>query len=253
MYKDKVVLVTGASRGIGKAIARRLMADGYLVIGTYRAAQKDAEALTNELPGIRFVQLDLRDTEKVDALVAELANTELHALVNNAGVYQAEDFFSYDMAIWQDTMRINLDAALQLTLGLMGRIQPGGAVVNISSVDGLVGAYNGMAYSASKAAMINLTQSLALNLAPRNIRVNAISPGWIDTPMNEGMDMNGIVKYTPLGRIGNPEEIASVVSFLISGDASFITGENIVVDGGNRCVDPVYMDDLEAYGQELAE
>jgi NAD(P)-dependent dehydrogenase (short-subunit alcohol dehydrogenase family) len=172
-----------------------------------------------------------------------MANEQIYALVNNAGIYIQEDVDSYDMNIWHNTFKVNLDAIVQLTFGLKNSFQSGGAIVNISSVDGLVGTYDGMAYSASKAGLINLTQSMALNFGSMNVRANAISPGWIDTDMNEGVDLEGTVKYTPLGRFGKPVEIASTVSFLISSDASFITGANIVVDGGYNCVDPFILED----------
>lgn len=244
MNEKKAVLVTGASRGIGAAIARRLVLDGYRVFGTYRSAKAEADKLTKELGAdCTFMQVDLREPSQVDELIAVMANEQIYALVNNAGIYIQEDVDSYDMNIWHNTFKVNLDAIVQLTFGLKNSFQSGGAIVNISSVDGLVGTYDGMAYSASKAGLINLTQSMALNFGPMNVRANAISPGWIDTDMNEGVDLEGTVKYTPLGRFGKPEEIASTVSFLISSDASFITGANIVVDGGYNCVDPFILED----------
>jgi len=244
MNEKKVVLVTGASRGIGAAIARRLVLDGYRVFGTYRSAKAEADKLTKELGAdCTFIQVDLREPSQVDELIAVMANKQIYALVNNAGIYIQEDVDSYDMNIWHDTFKVNLDAIVQLTFGLKNSFQAGGAIVNISSVDGLVGTYDGMAYSASKAGLINLTQSMALNFGPMNVRANAISPGWIDTDMNEGVDLEETVKYTPLGRFGKPEEIASTVSFLISSDASFITGANIIVDGGYNCVDPFILED----------
>jgi 3-oxoacyl-[acyl-carrier protein] reductase len=251
MTEKKIVLVTGASRGIGAAIARRLVLDGYRVFGTYRNAKAEADELTKELGSdCTFIRVDLMEPSQVDELIATMADKKIYALVNNAGVYMQEDVDRYDMNIWYDTFKVNLDAIVQLTFGLKSNIQPGGAIVNISSVDGLVGAYDGMAYSASKAGLINLTQSMALDFGPMNIRANAISPGWIDTDMNEGIDLEGSVKYTPLGRIGEPEEIASAVSFLISSDASFITGANIIVDGGYHCVDPFFLEDSEAFRKQ---
>jgi NAD(P)-dependent dehydrogenase (short-subunit alcohol dehydrogenase family) len=247
MNEKKIVLVTGASRGIGAAIARRLVLDGYRVIGTYKNAKAEADDLTKELGAdCTFIQVDLMEPSQVDELIAFMTNKQIHALVNNAGIYIEEDVDNYDMNVWHNTFKVNLDAIVQLTFGLKNRFQSGGAIVNISSVDGLVGTYDGMAYSASKAGLINLTQSMALNFGPMNVRANAISPGWIDTDMNEGVDLEGTVKYTPLGRVGKPEEIASTVSFLISSDASFITGANIVADGGYTCADPFILEDSGA-------
>jgi 3-oxoacyl-[acyl-carrier protein] reductase len=251
MTEKKIVLVTGASRGIGAATARRLVLDGYRVVGTYRNAKKESDELLKELgESCTFMQVDLMDSTQVDELIAAMADKKIYALVNNAGIYIQEDVDQYDMNNWYDTFKVNLDAIVQLTFGLKDNFQQGGAIVNISSVDGLVGAYVGMAYSASKAGLINLTQSMALNFGPRNIRANAISPGWIDTDMNDETDLEGTIKYTPLGRFGGPEEIASVVSFLISSDASFVSGANILVDGGYNCVEPFYLEESKAFHRE---
>jgi NAD(P)-dependent dehydrogenase (short-subunit alcohol dehydrogenase family) len=126
-----------------------------------------------------------------------------------------------------------------LTVGLLDRIDGGGAIVNVSSLDARIGAALSMAYSAGKAALDSVTRSLGVRLGRRGIRVNGVAPGWIATSMNTGTDLAAAPEWTPLGRTGTAEEMASVVAFLCSGDASFITGQTIVVDGGLGCVEPV--------------
>lgn len=241
----KKIVVTGASRGIGRAIAKRMVADGYTVYGTYRSAKEEADTVTKEIQHIRFFQVDLNDPEQIASFVKELDNEPIHALINNAGVFKYEDISRADMPVWRQTIQVNLDAVFQLTMSLQSQLQPGGSIVNIASVDGLVGAYNSMAYAASKAGLINLTQSFALHFGPKNVRANVISPGWILTEMNDVADISNSPNFTPLGRDGQPEEVASVISFLVSDDASFVNGSNILVDGGYNCVDPIIKEDAE--------
>ncbi len=231
-------IVTGASRGIGRAIAERLTADGYTVIGTYA----HNEAAAAEVAGATGATMHRVDFTAVDALsdfVDQLAGTPIDVLVNNAGIFEYEDFDEFDMDLWRRVMRVNLDAVVELATAVSPRFNRGGSIVNISSLDGFVAAYDSMSYAAGKAALINLTQSLAVNLAPRGVRVNAIAPGWIVTDMNADTDTSAAAKWTPLGREGEPSEIASVVSFFCSTDASFVTGQTLVVDGGEGLVDPI--------------
>jgi NAD(P)-dependent dehydrogenase (short-subunit alcohol dehydrogenase family) len=232
------ILVTGASRGIGKAISQRLYQDGYRIVGTYNST-KPAASSAEGAGGIHnFVQLDCGNDDSIEAIARALSDRELHGIVNNAGMIEFEDFRNFDLKGWRRTFAVNLDGVLKLTLALNDRLGANGSVVNIASTDGFIGGFDTMAYAASKAAVINLTKSLAINLGPKNIRVNAVAPGWIQTDMGTKMPEVAI-NHTALGRLGLPEEIAGVVSFLISSDSSYITGETIVVDGGYYCIDPV--------------
>ena len=232
------IFVTGASRGIGKAISQRLRQDGYHIVGTYNTTKPTASSAEDAGETQKFVQLDCGNDSSIEAVARTLADSELHGIVNNAGMIEFEDFQNLDLEGWRRTFAVNLDAVLKLVLALKDRLAAGGSIVNIASTDGFIGGFDTMAYAASKAAVINLTKSLAVNLGSKNIRVNAVAPGWIQTDMGTKMPEVAI-NHTALGRLGLPEEIAGVVSFLISSDSSYVTGETIVVDGGYYCIDPV--------------
>ncbi|MBN2016263.1 SDR family oxidoreductase [Candidatus Dojkabacteria bacterium] len=242
---QKTALVTGISRGIGKAICEKLVKKGYFVHGTYNTGKKEAEEVKKKLKNVEIYQVDFADREQTLGLVKKLGRQKFDAIVNNAGMYEPEEFEEYDVKIWDKTMEVNLNAPLLICLKLCKNVKEGGSIVNIASTDGLIGSFASMAYSASKAALINITKSLANNLGKRNVRVNAIAPGWINTGMSTEESFEA-TKITPLSRNGKPEEIANLVSFLLSKDASFITGSTIVADGGYTCVDYIMKKEAES-------
>lgn len=235
----RTALVTGISSGIGHAVAERLLADGYTVHGTCHANPASARVLAEAHPGrlhVHVADLSLRAGTK--ALCRELAEVRLDALVNNAGVVLFEDFDSFDFAQWDRTLELNLTTPLILAQFFASRMNPGGALVNVASTDGLTGTFATLSYAASKAALINLTKGLGNLYGQRGLRANAVAPGWIDTGMSTAASM-AATALTPLGRNGLPEEVAGTIAFLLSPDAAFVNGATIVIDGGYTNVDTI--------------
>jgi NAD(P)-dependent dehydrogenase (short-subunit alcohol dehydrogenase family) len=232
----RTALVTGASRGIGAAIAERLLTDGWSVHGAYRSGAAEVEALRARHPRLSVHRVDLADDSEVAALIAQLRGVPLDALVNNAGIIRFEDPRDFDPRAWRETMEVNLIAPIRLVCALEAELH-GGAVVNVASTDALVGSYNSLAYAASKAALLNVTKSLGNVMARSGIRVNAVTPGWIATSMTQEDEL--AAAHTPLGRLGTPAEVAAAVAWLIDPQSSFVTGASIVIDGGYSNVDVV--------------
>ena len=239
----QVALVTGASRGIGRAAAVELASQGWAVCVNYLNHQAAAEDLVRRLrAGGReavAVRADVADRQAVDAMV-RAAETELGPVglvVNNAGVSRQELFQDTDDAAWDRVLAVNLTGARNVIRAVLPHMlsEKRGCIVNISSIWGLRGASCEVAYACSKAALIGLTRSLALELAPSGIRVNCVAPGCIETDMVRALGPETramLVEETPLGRLGTPEDIAHAVAFLASDRASFLTGQVLTADGG---------------------
>lgn len=236
-------LVTGASRGIGRAVAAVLAREGWAVCVNYLERRDAAEDLVRELRAQGWAamafQADIADRESADACVRaaseELGPVEL--LVNNAGISRQGLFQDLDDAAWDRLLAVNLTGPRNAVLAVLPHMlsEKRGCVVNISSMWGLRGASCEAAYAATKAGVIGLTRSLALELAPSGIRVNCVAPGCVETDMVRvlGEDTRRMLaEETPLGRLGRPEDVAEAVAFLASEKAAFITGQVLAADGG---------------------
>ena len=239
----QTALVTGSSRGIGRAIAVELAREGWAVCVNYLEHREAAEDLVRLLRAEGWeaiaVRADVSDRDAGEALVrtaqAELGPIEL--LVNNAGISYQGLFQDTSNEIWDRTLAVNLTGARNAAQAVLPHMlsEKRGCIVNISSMWGLRGASCEVAYACSKAAIIGLTRSLALELAPSGIRVNCVAPGCIETDMVRvlGEETRAmLVEETPLGRLGTPEDIAHAVAFFASEKASFLTGQVLTADGG---------------------
>jgi 3-oxoacyl-[acyl-carrier protein] reductase len=233
-------LVTGASRGIGAAIAKALAADGWPIGVNYRADSANADGVVKEITdaGGRAlaVQADISDADAADALFKRLEDEfgPVLVLVNNAGVRADNLSPQIDDDDWDKVIDTNLSAAFRLTRrALRGMIKSRyGRVVNIASVVGIEKANPGQAnYAASKAGLVAMTKTVATEVARRNVTVNAVAPGLIETDMTEGLG-DGLLNLVPARRPGTPEEVAACVRFLTSSDAGYVTGVCLTVDGG---------------------
>ncbi|WP_370942191.1 SDR family NAD(P)-dependent oxidoreductase [Amycolatopsis sp. cg5] len=236
--QGRKILVTGASTGIGAATAETLVNAGAVVVGTYRTGEPHPTRLVTA--GVEvMIPVDFTDRPAVDAALSTVAeHGPFDGIVNNAGTFESETWDELTLQSWDRVLDVNLRAVLAVTKALTPSMASGGSIVNISSIEARIGSYSYISYSASKAALISLTRSLAVVLGSRGIRVNSISPGWIDTGL-PAEDARDAIALTPLGRTGEPHDVADLIMFLLSDNASFITGANHVIDGGYTQVDAI--------------
>jgi NAD(P)-dependent dehydrogenase (short-subunit alcohol dehydrogenase family) len=243
----RVAVITGASQGIGAACARRLVAEG-AVVALWDVADDAGRALAAELCAAdgraAYQHCDVARKADVDAALAATLQAfgRVDALVNNAGIFRAADFLEITEADWDAVLDVNLKGAFlvgqAVARQMLAQPEPGGAIVNMSSVNGTLAIPTIASYNASKGGINQLTRVMALALADRGVRVNAVAPGTIATELAKNAVLTSdeartrILSRTPMRRLGEPPEIADVVAFLLSDAASYVTGEIVTVDGG---------------------
>ncbi len=238
----KIALVTGGSRGIGKAVSLKLATDGLHVIINYRSndveAIKTLEIIKENGGSGELLKFDVADREEVRKVIDgwKSANPDkfIEVLVNNAGIRKDNLLMSMEDSEWDSVINTNLNSFYSVTSSVIKEMMynKSGRIVNIASLSGIKGLPGQTNYSASKAGMIGAAKALAQEVGRRGMTVNVVAPGFIHTEMIEGINESDFRKLIPLGRFGKPEEVANVVSFLVSDAASYITGEVISVNGG---------------------
>lgn len=239
----KYILVTGGSRGIGKSICVKLAKLGLPIIINYNSNILAAEETKKQIENIggtaELLPFDVANKAEVDKALLNWEDTHpddyISILVNNAGIRRDNMMFMMSDDDWHDVIKTTLDGFFYITRRLLKHMMPrkrGGRIINVASLSGIKGLPGQTNYSAAKAALIGATKALAQEVAPRNITVNAIAPGFIETDMTKDLPEEELKKLIPVGRFGKSEEVAALVSFLASDDAAYITGEVININGG---------------------
>lgn len=243
-FSSKTIVITGASSGIGKATAAVFLQHGGRVVATSERSQELAEAARElgEFGEVIPIRCDVASSGEVESLAARVEDLGgADVLVNNAGIWNEREFMDIDLVMWERVLRVNLTGAFICSWAFVPqmRAKGGGAIVNTASTNGLVAEPRLAHYNASKGGLVMLTLSMSIDLAKDNIRVNAVAPGTIRTPLIAHiLDSAAAGQFggIPLGRVGQPEEIAQCIAFLASSEASYVTGHVLVCDGGQLAI-----------------
>jgi len=247
LLKEKNVIISGATRGIGRAIAWELAQEGANISFNFLKSGKEAEELEEQIKTLKVkvkaFQADIKDFEAVKSWVEKTKELfgGLDIVINNAGIIKDKALALMELSDWHDVINTNLGGTFNLTRAAIVTLvkQKSGQIINITSVTGITGMARQTNYAASKAGIIGFTKALAKEVAAYGIRVNAVAPGFIETDMLSSLNeeyKNKIISRIPLSRLGKAEEVAKVVKFLLSESAQYITGQTIVIDGGMSLV-----------------
>lgn len=233
----KTYIVTGVSRGIGKAIKEMLLTRACVVYGIDKVSDDSEQELKDKYPNQYFFTLLDLANRGVLVTFANGIDIKIDGIIHNAGEIYFNTWNEFDLKVWDRTLEVNLTSIIALTHLLYAKINVGGSIVSIASVDGSLAAFDTIAYAVSKAGLINLTKSLRAVLGKEGIRVNAIAPGWVETDMTKETMPEITKEMTPLKRNATPQDIAELVCFLLSPESSFINCQTITIDGGLFSVD----------------